>query len=177
VDALGLELEPDARELALRRAEHPGRLEIVAVDPVVILDGAHNPHGAAALARFVARRPERPRVLVLAVSADKDVRAIVRHLVGSFDVVVAAEYAQARAMARDKLAAVVRTTGAGVDGGVQISVASGGLREAVAGAQVTAGQGGLVVVAGSLYAVGEVRPDFRTMPVDPVAVSDPAPVN
>lgn len=176
VDALGLALEPDARELALRRAEHPGRMEIVAVDPVVILDGAHNPHGAAALAKFVARRPERPRVLVLAVSADKDVRAMVEQVVRAFDVVVASEYAQARAMGRDELAEVVRQTGGGTDGGVRVEVAAGGLREAVESARVMAGAGGMVVVAGSLYAVGEVRPAFRSeMPVDPIVVSDPAP--
>jgi folylpolyglutamate synthase/dihydropteroate synthase len=95
--------------------------------------------------------------------------------VGAFDVVVCAEYAQARAMEKAKLAEIVKATGAGTDGGVRVQVADGGLREAVDGARVTAGEGGLVVVAGSLYAVGEVRPAFREMPVDPLAVSDPAP--
>jgi dihydrofolate synthase/folylpolyglutamate synthase len=175
--ALGLELEPDARELALRRAEHPGRLEIVAASPTVMLDGAHNPHGAAALARFVARRSERPRVLVVAVSADKDVRAMMEPLAaaGVFDVVVAAEYAQARALPREQLAEVLRRTGA-ADGGVRVEVATGDLRDAVDAARATAGADGLVVVAGSLVAVGEVRPVFHPeMPVDPIVVSDPAP--
>ncbi|HUQ06188.1 MAG TPA: cyanophycin synthetase [Kofleriaceae bacterium] len=178
IDALGLELEPDAKELALRRAEHPGRLEVVAVAPTVMLDGAHNPHGARALARFVARRSERPRVLVLAVSADKDVRAMVEPLAsaGVFDLIVAAEYAQARALPRDALADVIRQTGDGTDGGIRVEIASGDLRDAVAAARATAGVDGLVIVAGSLYAVGEVRPAFRPeMPVDPLAVSDPAP--
>jgi dihydrofolate synthase/folylpolyglutamate synthase len=176
IDALGLTLEPDAKELALRRAEHPGRLEVVAVAPTVLLDGAHNPHGAAALARYLVRRSERPRVLVLAVSADKDVRAMVAPLVGAVDVVVAAEYTQARAMPRAALAEVARQTGGGTDGGVRVMLAAGGLREAVDEACATAGRDGLVVVAGSLYAVGEVRPAFHPeMPVDPIVVSDPAP--
>jgi hypothetical protein len=34
--------------------------------------------------------------------------------------------------------------------------------------------GGCVIVAGSLFAVGEVRPRFRPMAVDPLVVSDPA---
>ena len=35
--------------------------------------------------------------------------------------------------------------------------------------------GGLVVIAGSLFAVGEVRPRFRAMAIDPLVVTDPAP--
>ncbi len=174
-DALGLALEPDVKELALRKAVHPGRMEIVAEAPVVLLDGAHNPHGARALAKFVARRAERPRVLVLAVSADKDARGMVEPLAGAFDVVVAAEYADSRAMERAKLAEVVRRTAGGTDGGVRVTIAPGGLREAVETARATAGPEGLVVVSGSLFAVGEVRPLFRAMPVDPIAVNDPAP--
>ena len=173
-DALGLAITPDAKELALRRAEHPGRMEIVAAEPTVLLDGAHNPHGARALAKFVGRRPERPRVLVLALSADKDARGVVEPLAGVFDVIVAAEYAHERAKGREQLAEIARRTAAGTDGGCRVLVAPGGLRDAVEAARVTAGQGGLVVVAGSLYAVGEVRPHFRPMAVDPIVVSDPS---
>ena len=66
---------------ALATVRHPGRFEVIGPDaappgvPRIILDGAHNPHGAHALAEALRERGERP-VLVVAVSADKDVAAI-----------------------------------------------------------------------------------------------------
>ena len=59
----------------------PGRLEVVSRQPLVLLDGAHNPAGARALAEallteFVVDR----RTLVVACLADKDVRGILEGL-------------------------------------------------------------------------------------------------
>ncbi|MCL4228195.1 MAG: bifunctional folylpolyglutamate synthase/dihydrofolate synthase [Myxococcales bacterium] len=160
----GLVRSPDEQARALAAVRHPGRLEVVAAAPTVLLDGAHNPHAAAALARDLAARPERPRVLVLAVSADKDVAGIARPLVGAVERVIASRYAQARGLDPETLAAVAGTADLAPS-----------LDAAVDQARALAGPGGLVVVAGSLYAVGEVRPRFVPMPVDPVAVSDPSP--
>jgi hypothetical protein len=77
VDALvalgAIAAPPEVRAAGYAAAVHPGRCEVVATAPTVLLDGAHNPDGARALANAIAARPERPRALVLAVSADKDV--------------------------------------------------------------------------------------------------------
>jgi len=54
----------------------------------VILDGAHNPHGARALAATLRERGVRP-VLVIAVSADKDARAIADALAPEVSAVIA----------------------------------------------------------------------------------------
>ncbi len=170
VDAT-MRMTEEARAAALREVAHPGRLEIVSERPAVLLDGAHNPHGAAALARFLAERAERPRVLVLAVSGDKDVRRIVTPLVGVVEMVVASRYDQPRALAVSELAALVREVG----GGGVICEEAATLSAAVDRARVVAGEEGLVVVGGSLMAVGEVRPWFRVMARDPMVVSDPGP--
>ncbi len=163
-----LRVPRSVREQALARVEHPGRLEVVGSAPTVMLDGAHNPHGAAALARALAARPERPRVLVLAVSADKDVDGIVAPLAGVVEHAIASRYDQPRALAPAALAARLRAAGCRTD-------EEPALAAAVDRARALAGAAGLVVVAGSLYAVGETRPRFRAMAVDPFVVSDPAP--
>ncbi len=171
VDALvaagAIAAPPDVRAAGYAAAVHPGRLEQVARGPAVILDGAHNPDGAAALARAIAARPERPRALVLAVSADKDVDAIVAPLAAVVDVIVASQYGQARSLAAPALAARCRVHGGLVECVDDLAAAVDHARDAV-------GMGGCVIVAGSLFAVGEVRPRFRPMAVDPLAVSDPA---
>jgi dihydrofolate synthase/folylpolyglutamate synthase len=169
LEALGvLRADADVRARALAGAVHPGRFERVGEAPVVILDGAHNPHGAAALARAIeAAALPRPRVLVLAVSADKDAAAIAGALAPAVDAVVATAYDQPRALAPAALAAVVHAADAS---------SAPGIDAALAAARARAGPGGSIIVAGSLFLVGEARArlvaDAR---VDPIAVSDPAP--
>ena len=168
VDALvargAIAASADVRAAGYAAVVHPGRLEEVALG--VVLDGAHNPHGAAALARAIAARPERPRVLVLAVSADKDVDAMIAPLVPVVDAVIATRYARARSLDPAALAARARAAGGLVE-------TAPDLAEAVERARAMVGLGGLVVVAGSLHAVGEVRPQFRPMATDPIDVTDP----
>jgi dihydrofolate synthase/folylpolyglutamate synthase len=167
--AAGLVRIPDeARRAGLAAARHPGRLETVATDPRVVLDGAHNPHGAHALAAAIATMPERPRVLVLAVSADKDVAGLVDALAGAVDAVVATRYRQPRSLEPAALAAVVAARGVAVEAAADVPAA-------IARARDLAGAGGVVVVAGSLFAVGEARVHLLGVPADPYLVTDPAP--
>jgi dihydrofolate synthase/folylpolyglutamate synthase len=167
--AAGLVRIPDeARRTGLAAARHPGRLETVATAPRVVLDGAHNPHGARALAAAIATMPERPRVLVLAVSADKDVAGLVDALAGAVDAVVATRYGQPRALEPSALAAVVAARGVAVEAAADVPAA-------LARARDRAGAGGVVVVAGSLFAVGEARVHLLGVPADPYLVTDPAP--
>jgi dihydrofolate synthase/folylpolyglutamate synthase len=155
VDALGLPADPGV----LATLVHPGRFE-VAGD--LILDGAHNPHGAAALATTLRERGITP-VLVLAVSADKDVRAIVRALAPEVRAVIATRYQQERALAPDQLAAIVAELGVPAE-------TAPDLAGAVARARAL---GSPVLIAGSLFLVGEARSLLLGAPTDPVFVTDP----
>ncbi len=66
----------------LARAEWPGRFQVIEGDPRLVLDGAHNPGGARALAEsLVAYFGHAPLALVVGVSADKDARGILAALV------------------------------------------------------------------------------------------------
>src|SRR5919108_381734 len=75
LDALGA--GEDAVRAGLARARWPGRLTIVRRDPWLILDGAHNPAGARALAASLrALFGDTPVTFVLGIYADKDARGI-----------------------------------------------------------------------------------------------------
>lgn len=167
--ALGVvEVAAEGRARALSTVTHPGRYEVlapVADRPRVILDGAHNPHGAAALAAALVADGERPTA-ILAVSADKQVPALLAPLAGVVDAVIATRYQQERALAPDDLAAIVRTAIPGIPVTTAPDLAS-----AVAMAR---GQGRTVLIAGSLFLVGEARTLLLGAPTDPVRVSDPS---
>jgi dihydrofolate synthase/folylpolyglutamate synthase len=132
----------------------PGRLEVVPRgegEATVVLDGAHNPDGARALA--LALRSEfalRRRILVLGVLGDKDVDAIVRELVPVADHVVVTAPPSSRAAPADRLAKAVREAGGSVEVADDVAAAldlAGGL----------ATDADAVVVTGSLYTVGAAR--------------------
>jgi dihydrofolate synthase/folylpolyglutamate synthase len=157
VDALGV----TADRSVLATLSHPGRFEIAGD---VILDGAHNPAGARALAATLHERGVKP-VLVIAVSADKDVRAIAAALVPEVRAVVATRYQQDRALPPDELAAVFAAEAR------EISVASAPeLTSAIATARTL---GSPILIAGSLFLVGEARTLLLGAPTDPVFVTDP----
>jgi dihydrofolate synthase / folylpolyglutamate synthase len=133
---------------------HPGRFERAGD---LILDGAHNPHGARALAATLAEQGIRP-VLVIACSADKDVAAIAAALRPAVSHVVATRYQQDRAMDPETLA--------GHFGGT----ARPDLESAVEAARAL---GTPVLIAGSLFLVGEARVRYLGVPADPVMLTDP----
>jgi dihydrofolate synthase / folylpolyglutamate synthase len=150
-ERLGLS-EEAAREGA-RLVSWPGRLERLDVrGRRWLLDGAHNPAGAEALAHSLATlAPEGVAALVVGVSADKDAEGIARALVGRVRrVIVTRAGSSARARDPEDLAGVWRREGADV-------VVVGDPEGALAAAEGASAPGELVVVAGSLFLVGEVR--------------------
>jgi dihydrofolate synthase/folylpolyglutamate synthase len=100
-------LDIDAVRDAFATVTVPGRLERVRTAPSVFLDGAHNPHGAQALAAalredFAFRR----LVAVVGVMRDKDARGILTELAPVVDEVVVTAGSSRRAMDVDDLAEV-----------------------------------------------------------------------
>jgi dihydrofolate synthase/folylpolyglutamate synthase len=159
-----------ARARGLAEVRHPGRLEEVALGPRTVLDGAHNPHGARALAAWLAAQPERPRALVLAISADKDAPAMIDALAPHVEQVIATRYAQPRSLEPEALRALVEARAAALGRPLAIDDAAG-VDDALARARD--GGAALVVIAGSLFAVGEARATMIGGPIDPIVVSDP----
>ncbi|HET9345793.1 MAG TPA: cyanophycin synthetase, partial [Candidatus Limnocylindrales bacterium] len=169
------EVPEGARRAGYANARWPGRLELLSVDGVdVLLDGAHNPAGAAALATAVddLRSFLAPGLVtvVTASMADKDVDGIVAALARASALagarVVATRLDVPRALDADELAA--RWSAAGSEPGWTVTTEPdprAAIELAIASAD------GPVVVAGSLYLVGLAR----SMLVDDPALSDPEP--
>lgn len=132
----------------------PARLEEVPGRPRVVLDGAHNPEGAAVLAAaWSAVAAGRP-VLILGVMADKDVDGILDGLRGldPVAIVACAGRSTPRYLAAESLAARCRRSWPTTP-----VRAVTGVAEAWDAARRAAGADGEVLCAGSLYLAGELR--------------------
>jgi len=82
----------------------PGRCEVVHRDPTIIIDAAHNPHGAAAIAETIQGEFTFDEVIgVFAPMGDKDVRGILLELEQVMDSVIVTANSSPRAMKVDEL--------------------------------------------------------------------------
>lgn len=146
-----------ARRSALATLALPGRVEVFGCSPMVVVDTAHNEASAAALAAALGELgPFARRTLVLAVSRDKDVPAIVRELAPAFDRVITTRYLEnPRAVDPHRLAGMVRSECAGRPTEVlTIDAPAPALEHALAGSAPE----DLVCVAGSFFIAAELRP-------------------
>jgi dihydrofolate synthase/folylpolyglutamate synthase len=78
---MGWQIDDASIKEGLRKARHPGRFEVIHSDPLMILDGAHNPDGAEALsATLRACMGGTKPVAVMGFSADKPYRQMLQIL-------------------------------------------------------------------------------------------------
>jgi dihydrofolate synthase/folylpolyglutamate synthase len=97
-------LDVDVLRSGLAAVESPGRLEIVRRSPTVIVDAAHNPHGAAALRAALADSFMFTRTIgVVAILADKDATEMLEILEPAFDEIVVTRTTSTRAMRPQEL--------------------------------------------------------------------------
>jgi dihydrofolate synthase/folylpolyglutamate synthase len=143
-----LGLSPDAIRRGLADARWPGRLERVSENPEIILDGAHNPASARALAAYLERFYDPSRVwLIYGAMRDKAVAEMAAILFRRAQHVIVTAPAQARALRPE---AIREVAGPGVIEAAQ------DLRSALTLA-TRAAPGAAIVITGSLYLVGEAR--------------------
>ena len=160
----GFSIPPAAIENGIRRTRWPGRLERISkLDRITknhvewILDVAHNPAGAWALRAGIRDILEvhKPRVLVFSCLRDKPLDEMAQILFPLFDEVILAPIHTARAAALGDLLAAAAATGTPAIAADSVTDALEMAQERIN--QDRAGRGGVAVVSGSVYLVGEAR--------------------
>ena len=125
----------------------PGRLEHISPNPDIILDGAHNPAGALALARYLKRfYPDRKRWIIFGAMRDKAVAEMGAILFPLADELILAAADSPRSMTPEELAALAGRGRAVANIGAALELVA---REAAAD--------DVIVITGSLFLVGEAR--------------------
>jgi dihydrofolate synthase/folylpolyglutamate synthase len=155
LDALGrsgaIRLEPAAVRRGLARFRCAGRIERLADDPAVIVDGAHNPAAARALRRTLDEAfPGRRGILVFAIARDKEWRSVLREIVRPGRDVFATVSTNPRCLDPDRVVETVDRLG-GKGHLLRDPI------EAMRAAFRAAAPDGFVCVTGSFYLVGEIR--------------------
>jgi dihydrofolate synthase/folylpolyglutamate synthase len=147
----GESLDPLTLREALAGVRWPGRLEVAERQPAIVLDGAHNPAGAEALAAALREFFLWERLhLVVSIAANKDVAGIVSALAPLADEVYAARNESERTGDADPIAEAFGAHG--VPAHAHASVA-----EAIEAARAAAAPEDLICVTGSLYTVADAR--------------------
>jgi len=166
-DRLDADLSTAAVERGFRNAHWPGRFEVMGRDPLVVLDGAHNPGGVETTVDVLASFDYDDLHLVAGAMTDKDHRGIAAAFAETdLARVVVCRPDHDRAEAE---AVVARAFEAETDASVEThEVVAGALDNALD----AAGPEDAVVVAGSLYAVAEARTRWAR-PTVPTRVESP----
>ena len=156
----GLPIEDEAFKKGLSKVTWPCRFQKVSDDPVVIIDGAHNPNAAVALRDSLAKLGGKtPFALVAGFCDDKDCFTAVKTLHPAFKCAFATETPSPRTLTADAFAAKLRTAG------FDVRSVHSDWHDALADALDWARrENGAVVVCGSLFLAGAVCEHFNALP-------------
>lgn len=112
LNSQGLSIPEDALRRGLAEAKWPARFEIIASDPTVIFDGAHNPQGISAAVESIKNYFGDKRVVIVSgVLRDKDYRVIAQSLSEVADTVYTITPNNPRALTAKEYAEVIRAQG------------------------------------------------------------------
>ena len=142
------EIGTDCIKKGLESALFPARCEVISRKPLVILDGSHNPNGTAALDAVLEASDISGATAIVGFMADKDVSQAIGCLRGRFKKIIAVKVeSNIRTMEAQNLAGICRCICDDV-------TAAESYEEALK----LAGSDSVLIVFGSLYLAGDIRP-------------------
>lgn len=152
-DSGKINVSKKALKSGVAKAVNPARLELMSKNPVVLLDGAHNPNGIEALSNAVKKYlPNQKRLCLMGMLADKDSAGSIKLLEGLFEEVITVTVDNPRTLTAQELAEKCRQHFPGV-------TAFDDNKKALDYALKKAEKEKIpLVICGSLYLAGELRP-------------------
>lgn len=149
-----ISIDPAAVEKGLLNVYWPARLEILQQDPLIVLDGAHNPPGAESLRESLQQCFKYQNLhLVIGIMADKDIRGILRRLLPLAETAIFTQPRYSRADNPENLRRLARPY-------IQKHYVIPDPASAIQQAKLLAGPDDLICITGSLYFAGEVKELF-----------------
>ncbi len=156
----GFSLSPETIINGLLSVNFEGRLEWISRTPPVIIDSAHNPEAARALADTVKEIfPDKKIILIVGIMKDKDIKGILGHLMQISGTLILTKAKGERAASPEKLkeyTAALRETGDKhlMSGSISTTHT---VAEAVKRAKTFCHENNIILATGSFYITGEVK--------------------
>jgi dihydrofolate synthase/folylpolyglutamate synthase len=137
----------------IAKAVNPGRLEVVKHEPLILLDGAHNPDGMKTLRTTLDEDFDYDKlILVLGILSDKDISSMLSIIVPIAEAIVVTRSHNSRACEPSKLKEMIEKFGY-----KKKVVVKDWIPDAVEYAESIAKKKDLICITGSLFTVGEAR--------------------
>jgi len=147
----GITISEQAIVKGFANVEWPGRFEVLQLDPVVIVDSAHNQDSALKLRLAMDDYLNgKPIVLLFGVSEDKDIKGMLDQLIPRVQLFIATRSVHPRSMDPAKLVELAQQYG-------KPTIATQSIEEGLSQALIHAGKNAAIVVAGSIFVAAAVR--------------------
>lgn len=153
----GWKISEEAVFQGIKEVKWPGRFEVISNEPLLIVDGGHNPQCIEALAQNIKDYLSDRKVIALTgVLADKDYEEMYQPIFPYISEFVCITPPSPRRLEAEKLAAYIQKAG-------KKATACVNIKEALELALQLAGEDGAVVCFGSLYSIGEIKTTFEAL--------------
>ncbi len=153
----GLYITDEGIKKGIENTKIPGRMEIVGVNPTIILDGAHNIAGIDALKKTIEKDFNFDKfILIIGILSDKKFKEMLEIIVPIADIIITTKSCNARAYDPNKLRDIVID----INPNKQVFVFEK-IKDAINKAQSIAKKNDLICITGSIFTVGEARDSFN----------------
>ena len=158
-----LNISKEAVMKGLAEANWPGRMEIMCRNPLVLIDGAHNLHGAKGLSQAVGKLfKDRDIVAVVGILGDKDVSGILEEMMPLCKTVICTEPDNPRKMSAENLEKQVKAFDENSRESAHVKTfVEPDVKKAFEKALEIATPDSVVILFGSLYMIGHARTVIR----------------
>lgn len=143
--------------VAIADTVSPGRLQVISKQPLMVLDGAHNPAGLVSLSNAISEHFANPdRLGLVAMVADKDIDSAARQFAQMFPRIIVTQLASERALPAEDLSSKIITHGGSVIATIpEVSKALKFASETAKSEEIA------LFVTGSLYLIGAVLEELQ----------------
>lgn len=156
-DNLGLNISEECIRKGLAQTSWPGRIERIKENPMFIIDGAHNEEGAESLAKAMDKYfKDKNKVLIIGMLEDKDISSVLDILIPRFNKVITTTPDNPRSIDADKLKKKIEEYNIDV-------ISKPKINEAVEYALQNTKKEDVIISAGSLYMIGNVRSIIKNL--------------
>ena len=155
----GVYIDEDWIELGIEKTNNPGRMEIIQKEPIVLLDGAHNPKGIKLLIETLKNDFEYYKlILILGVLNDKNLKSMIPSIIKNSDLIITTQSNNNRALESIHLKKIIKK----YDNQKKV-INKNKIKDAIKYGLSITKNNDLICITGSLYTVAEARDYFKKL--------------